>query len=290
MPLPDGYTLRPARIADGEAVVEMLNEETEALIGMPLADLDWVTRPWTGPDADRQRYAVVVDSGGAIAGYLLAESRPPHTEVFGLGVVALGHHGRGLGAAIVETIEDHAAGMVDRAPPGRRVALHIGALADEPHVSALLRAHGYAEVRRFWLMRIEFGGPPDPPAPVAGIDIRPLERGQEREVYRCMTDAFRDHWGADEMPEAEWIHRHVEAEDQFHPELWLLAWAGSGWRGRSWRSPSPCRSRRSDTSTRSGCGASSAAAGSARPCCVRASRACTSAAAAGRCCTSTARR
>jgi mycothiol synthase len=226
VPLPDGYTLRPARIADGEAVMEMLNEETEALIGVPLADLDWVTRPWTGPDADRHGYAVVVGPGGAIAGYLLAESRPPHTEVFALGVVALAHHGRGLGGAIVETIEDYAAGMVDRAPPGRRVALHVGALADEPRVSALLRSHGFAEVRRFWLMRIEFGRPPTAPTPVAGIDIRALERGQERAVYRCMTDAFRDHWGADEMPEAEWIHRHVEAEDQYHPELWLLAWAG----------------------------------------------------------------
>jgi mycothiol synthase len=146
--------------------------------------------------------------------------------VFGLGVVALAYHGRGLGGAIVETIEGHAARMVDRALPGQRVVLHMGALADEPHVSALLAAHGFAEVRRFWLMRIEFAAPPAAPAVVAGVEIRPLERGQEREVYRCLHDSFRDHFGEEETPEAEWMHRHVDAADQFHPDLWLLAWKG----------------------------------------------------------------
>lgn len=226
MPLPDGYTLRPPRLADGPAVMRMLNEETQALIGMPLADLDWVTGPWTAPEADRHAYAVLLDPAGAIVGYLLAESRPPHTQVFGLGVVALASHGRGLGGAIVEAIEGHAASMVDRAPPGRRVVLHMGALADEPRVSALLAGRGFTEVRRFWLMRTEFEEPPAAPTAVAGIAIRPLDRGHEREVYRCLRDAFRDHFGDEETPEAEWMHRHVDAADQFHPGLWLLAWEG----------------------------------------------------------------
>jgi ribosomal protein S18 acetylase RimI-like enzyme len=46
-----------------------------------------------------------------------------------------------------------------------------------------------------------------------------------------MTDAFQDHWGENEMSEQEWIHLHVEAEDQFHPELWLLAWDGDALAG-----------------------------------------------------------
>jgi GNAT superfamily N-acetyltransferase len=197
MPLPDGYTARPVRLADGPAVMEMLNDETEALIGIPLADLDWVTGPWTAPGADQQHYAVVLDAAGRIAGYLLAESRPPHTAIFGLGAVALAHHGHGVGGAIVDEIERCAAAMTDRAPAGRRVVLHMGALADEPHVSALLAAHGFADVRRYWLMRIEFDGPPASPTPVTGIEIRPLVRGQEPAVYRCMIEAFRDHWGVE---------------------------------------------------------------------------------------------
>jgi mycothiol synthase len=226
VPLPDGYTLRAARPDDGVPVMHMLNEETEALIGVPLADLDWVVGPWSAPGADRHHYVVVVDRAGVPAGYLLVESRPPHTAVYGLGVVALAHHGRGVGGAMVEEIERRARTMVDRAPDGQQVVLHMGALADEPHVSAVLAAHGFAEVRRMSLMRIEFGGPPAPPSAVAGVEIRRLERGQERLVHRCLTDAFRDHWGMDEMPQDEWIHRHVNAAGQFHPDLWLLAWAG----------------------------------------------------------------
>ncbi len=225
MALPEGCCLRPARLADGPAVMRMLNEETEALIGVPLADLDWVTGPWTAPGADDHVYAVVEDAGGAIVGYLLTECRPPYAEVFGLGVVAVPHHGRGIGAAMVAEIERRGRDLARRAPAGRRVVLRMGALADEPRVSALLAERGYAEVRRFWLMRIEFGEPPHPPAPLPGVAVRTLERGQEAAVYRCLTDAFRDHWGWDETPEAEWIHHHVDV-DEFEPAWWLLAWAG----------------------------------------------------------------
>ena len=166
----------------------------------------------------------------------------------------------------------------------------MGALADEPHVSALLVAHGFAEVRRYWLMRIEFDGPPARPAPVPGIDIRPLEHGQEVAVYRCMIEAFRDHWGVEEMPEADWIHRHVDAADQFHPHLWLLAWERDRLAGALIALPRSVQEPAWGTSTSSACGASSAVAGSARPCCGRSSCASTKAAATARCCTSTATR
>jgi mycothiol synthase len=223
--LPEGYAFRPARLADGPAVLAMLNEETEALIGVPLADIDWVTSPWTAPGADGHVYTVVEDAAGAVVGYLLAECRPPYTEVFSLGVVALSHHGRGIGAAIVEEIERRGRELARRAPPGERVVVQVGALADEPRVSALLSGRGYAEVRRFWLMRIEFSTPPAPPGPIEGVEIRTLERGQEGEVFRCLDDAFRDHWGWEDSTEEDWIHLHVDVAE-FDPTWWLLAWAG----------------------------------------------------------------
>src|SRR5689334_5980888 len=132
MALPDGYTMRQAQLPDGPALVEMLNEEAVALIGMPLADLHWVTSPWTAPDADEHRYEVVIDPDGKIVGYLSAECRPPYNEVFGIGAVAIGHQGRGLGTAILEAIEQHAASMAGRAGAGQRVMLRMGSLAGEP--------------------------------------------------------------------------------------------------------------------------------------------------------------
>src|SRR4029079_4761932 len=96
------------------------------------------------------------------------------------------------GSAIVAEVErrgrELAAGHDD-------VILRIGALAGEPRVAALLTAHAFREVRVFWSMTLRFDGPPPPPADVAGIDVKTLVPGQERQVYECAAAAFEAHWG-----------------------------------------------------------------------------------------------
>ena len=224
MDLPPGYRLRAPVIEDGPAIADMLNEETVALTGVPLASVEWVTTAWTAPGARLDRdFGVITDEGGAIAGYFLIEFEPPHTTVFVIGAVALSHHNRGIGSAIVAEVErrgrELAAGHDD-------VTLRIGALAGEPRVAALLTAHGFREVRVFWSMTLRFDGPPPPPADVAGIDVRTLVPGQERQVYECAAAAFEDHWGDGFSSEESWLHRHVHASDTFDPDLWFLAWEG----------------------------------------------------------------
>ena len=227
MPLPPGFAFRPPAAADGEPLVAMMNEESIALRGAAMVSLDWVVTAWTAPGADRENdFAVVAGPGGSIAGYFFVESHPPHIEVFSVGAVALGHHGRGIGAAIVEEAERRARRFFPLAPPGERIVMHAGALADEPLVAALLTAHGYAEARRFARMSIEFDGPPAPPSPVAGVEIRRLNRGEERSVYDCLSEAFADHWGGNWPTETAWLHDHVDASTEFEPELWQLAWHG----------------------------------------------------------------
>jgi mycothiol synthase len=207
--------------------VQVINEETMALIGVSVATVEWLLAPWNAPGADRERdFAVVVAPDGCIAGYVSVESDPPYNEVFGIGVVAMRDHGRGLGAALVAEAERRAQRFVGLADPDRRVAMHMGSLADEPRVSRLLSAHGYVEVRRFAAMRIDFDGPAAPPAAVEGIEIRGLARGEESAVHACLKDAFADHWGETWPTEETWLRRHIDTKD-FDPELWLLAWHGS---------------------------------------------------------------
>lgn len=225
MPLPPGYAFRPPAAADGEPLVAMMNEESVALRGVAMVSLDWVVTPWTAPGANRENdFAVATGPGGGVAGYFFVESHPPHTEVFSVGSVALGHHGRGIGAAIVEEAERRAERFFPLAAHGERIVMHAGTLADEPRVAALLTAHGYYEARRFARMSIEFDAPPEPPAPVPGVEIRRLARGEERIVYDCMAEAFADHWGGTWPTETAWLHEHIEASTEFEPELWQLAW------------------------------------------------------------------
>src|SRR6478735_6607817 len=103
MDLPPGYRLRAPAIEDGPAIAEMLNSETVALTGVPLASVEWVTTAWTSPGARLDRdFGVITDESGAIVGYFRIEFEPPFTIVFGIGAVALSHHGRGIGSTIIE--------------------------------------------------------------------------------------------------------------------------------------------------------------------------------------------
>jgi mycothiol synthase len=224
MDLPPGYRLRVPAIEDGPAIADMLNEETVALTGVPVASVEWVTTAWTAPGARLDRdFGVITDGGGAIAGYFMIEFEPPFTTVSAIGAVALSHHNRGIGSAIIEEVERRGREMA----AGREgVTLRMGVLAGEPRVAALLTARGFREVRVFWSMSLRFDGPPPAPADVAGIEIRRLVPGQEREVYQCAAEAFEDHWGDGFPSEQSWLHRHVEASDSFEPELWILAWEG----------------------------------------------------------------
>jgi mycothiol synthase len=226
--LPPGFTLRPPLPIDGAAIVEMMNAETLALRGVAMVDLDWIVNAWTAPGADRQNdFAVVTDAAGDVAAYVFVECHPPHTEVFSVGAVAMRHHGRGIGAALVEEAERRARRFFLSAPPGERIVIHAGALAEEPRVAALLTAHGYVEARRFAQMSIEFDGRPPPPPAIPGIEIRRLAPGDERSVYDCLGEAFTDHWGRSWPTEEAWLHDHVDASSSFDPELWQLAWDGA---------------------------------------------------------------
>jgi mycothiol synthase len=224
MQLPPGYRLRAPVIEDGPAIADMVNEETMALMGVPLASVEWVTTAWTAPGARLDRdFGVITDNDGTIVGYFLIEFEPPHTAVSVIGAVALSHHNRGIGSAIIQEVERRGREL---AAGHENVILRMGALAGEPRVAALLTAHGFREVRVFWSMSLRFDGPPPPPTEVAGIDVRTLVRGQELEVYRCAAEAFEDHWGDGFSSQESWLHRHVDASDSFDPELWFLAWRG----------------------------------------------------------------
>jgi ribosomal protein S18 acetylase RimI-like enzyme len=226
--LPDGFAFRPPVDSDGEPILEMMNEESIALRGVAMASLDWIMNAWTAPGVDRENdFAVITGPDGEVAGYVFVESHPPYTEVFSVGAVAVRHHGRGIGAAIVEELERRACRFLPFAPPGERVVIHAGTMAEEPRVAELLTAHGYFEARRFARMSIEFEGRPAAPAALDGIDLRPFATGDEHDVYDCLTEAFADHWGGNWPTEESWLHDQFDGRSEVDPGFWHLAWHGA---------------------------------------------------------------
>jgi mycothiol synthase len=224
--LPTGFRLRPARDEDAPAVAAFANEETEAVIGVRVVSAQRLLRHWTAPAVDREQDVAVVEAfDGRVCGCLSVEADPPYARVFALGMVARAYHGRGLGAALLAENERRAQRFVALADPSLRVAIHCGALADEPRVSALLGAHGYREVRRTTLMRIDFDAEPARAAALVGIDVRPLLPDDAEELFAAHREAFADHWGVGEQTYEDFRH-HLLDRPEFDPELWLLAWHG----------------------------------------------------------------
>jgi ribosomal protein S18 acetylase RimI-like enzyme len=222
--LPEGFSLRPARDEDAERGAELVNEEAHAHLGTPIWSTEQVLRHWSNPTVDRERDVAVVETpDGEICAWLSLVSGPPHVEVFALGVVGPAWHGRGLGAAILSECERRARRFLELAPPGDRIVIHAGALADEPAVEVLLTEAGYVEIRRFQLMRIDFAGAPPAPSVPTGILIEQLD--PERDVaaaFEAHREAFVDHWGELEETFDEFRHWLVETP-QFERELSLLA-------------------------------------------------------------------
>ena len=117
--------------------------------------------------------------------------------------------------------ERRAQRLVALAHPRLRVVIHSGALADEPRVSGLLAAHGYREVRRTTLMRIDFDGEPAPPAaPPASRCDRFYPRtprnssppiGRRSPIPGARVKTYED------------FRHHLLDRPEFDPELWFPA-------------------------------------------------------------------
>jgi ribosomal protein S18 acetylase RimI-like enzyme len=87
---------------------------------------------------------------------------------------------------------------------------------------------GFAYVRTFWMMRIEFDGAPPAPRVPDGIVVRTLEPGRdEARVHAALAEGFADHWGEFFPSFEEFRHLEIEGEgSDFDPSLWFLATEG----------------------------------------------------------------
>ena len=227
---PEGFSLRSARDEDAERAAELVNDEARVHLGTPIWSTDQLLRHWSNPVVDRERDLAVVEApGGEICAWLSVVCRPPHVEVFALGVVGLAWQGRGVGAWVLAETERRAHRFLELAPAGARVVIHAGALADEPAVGALLVAAGYREIRRFQLMRVDFASVLPAPHVPPGIRIDQLDPELDvAAAFDAHHEAFADHWGETEETPEEFRHWLIDT-----PAVRPRALASrAGWAGR----------------------------------------------------------
>jgi mycothiol synthase len=221
--LPDGYALRAPTPDDLDAVADVLAADDLLEAGQIVLGADFVREGWSRADFDLATDAwVVADGGGTIVGYGHVERERPDV-VESWGVVHPEHRGRGIGASLLDRIEERASELLVGVPSARfRHAINAG----DPAAAAMLNARGLRVVRHFWHMQIDLTGPIEPgPAP-DGIEINGIESpGDLPAVHTVLQGAFADDWGYHPQPFDRWAEEYA-ASPSYDPTLWLLATAG----------------------------------------------------------------
>jgi ribosomal protein S18 acetylase RimI-like enzyme len=206
--LPDGFTIAPAREADLDDVVELI-EAADRALGLPVdpmrGELSWV---WHLPTTQLDRDTRLVREGRLAVAYAEATWKVPETgEPIDVVIRVVPDRAEtGIAERLLGWAEEEAE---RRGSPGIRTfaADRDVALAD------VLRAHGFVHVRSMFTMWREVGAEEDGGRPPEGVTIRPYSDADERVLYELHQAAFAEHWG-------------------FHPvslERWTELLHGDGW-------------------------------------------------------------
>ncbi len=229
--LPDGYTLRPAELADAAAVTGVVNACSIERIGKPDWEVQELISDWQSPHVNLDRDTrVVVGPDGLIVGYTDVWDPPPHVRIHSMGEVHPDYRGRGIGSAMVGWLEQRALESVSEAPEGARVALMQGTLSTDRRSQQILGDNGFTVARHYYRMVIKLEQEPPKPAVPDGIIFRPYNPKTELPaIIRAVQDAFKDHWGYVETPFDNmlqtWSH-WIENDPDHDPSLWFLAMDG----------------------------------------------------------------
>lgn len=222
--LPDGFNICPPKLNDLDAVTELMNKCTVAVMGRRNFSPYFVSRLWedgdfhintdawliTAPDRSIVGYADFSDGGENYFDVVTWE-HPEYAE-------------RGIRETLLTRIEDRA----HQEQSDQAITLdHSWVYTQDRSTRASLEKFGYHIDRTFHRMQIEMDAPPSLAPIPDGIQIRSFRLGvEDRSVYDAYEEAQADEWGHQWLPFDKWQHYFIGTEDQFDPSLWFLAVEG----------------------------------------------------------------
>jgi ribosomal protein S18 acetylase RimI-like enzyme len=186
--------VRPPTLEDIPAILEVVHASDIAVVGHPDFTADEVLEILQAPNHDpRYDSWVALDAGGRIVGWAYIDNplgRP--REIFD--VYEHPDHGRPAQAVLLDHV---LARIVERAAAAgvSSVVARGGAIAGEDDYVALLRAAGFAFVKRYARMRRELTGPLPAPTVPAGVvvrTVRPDDDAEMRAFHTVLDVSFRD--------------------------------------------------------------------------------------------------
>jgi len=210
--LPSGLTSRPATAADAGAILELIATCEVDADGVPEVEEHDITvafgRRGFDPELDTQ---LVFEDGELVGWADLYRSR-------GEGDVRPTHRSRGIGTALLEWMERRAQSLGNTEVGQTKTDANLGA-------RDMFLARGYEPSWVSWVIRIAFEEPPPAPEPIHGIEIRPYQPSDARDVHRVVDTAFSEWPGRDPEPFEVWASDDL-AHPKFAPEISPLAFDG----------------------------------------------------------------
>ena len=253
--LDPGLTLRPASLADVNAVAKLTYEvakmEGDASFVMTAEEL---ANAWRNEGFLVERDVFVVETQeGRVVGSEEFYNENGHCKLTADGCVHPEFRGLGIGTSLLEKMEVRAQAEMELAEPNTRVVIQSMINTRNEAGDPLLRAMGYSPIRYFWRMEIKLQETPAAVTFPTGLELRPFIKDKHAvAVWQADNEAFRDHWGSHEFTYEKWSQKFDNPN--FDPTLWMVVWdgdqiagfsqnrfrMGSGWVGtigvrRPWR-------------------------------------------------------
>ncbi|HJR80136.1 MAG TPA: GNAT family N-acetyltransferase [Anaerolineales bacterium] len=231
--LPEGFTVRGAKLEDVESALKLFNTWSQSVIQQDeITDSQALLNEWISPGFDlMEDIRMVFAPNGDMAGYVevWTNAKPPvHPWIWAR--VHPDYEGLGIGTWILQWAEERALQTLTRVPDGLRFAPRLGIYRQAEKSKKLFENMGYRYIRSSYQMRINMDRPVPEPVWPAGITLRTFNPETDGEaVYRAVTESFRDHFGFVEEPFEEGFERfkHFQINyEGFDPTLWFLAMDG----------------------------------------------------------------
>jgi len=196
-----------------------------------LADMEQQYKePWSDPLTDAR---IIRTLQGKLAGFARIFANPqPEQENIGFlsSEIAPEARGQGLEEETLEWMEQRArerlAEIAESAgAPELPRLLRAFLPQEQPERIALYNAHGYTHVRSFYKMERALREPiPDHALP-EGLTLRTYGADVDDRLREADNEAFRDHWGHQEITTEEWRMFMIDVSD-FRPDLTLVVMDG----------------------------------------------------------------
>jgi len=230
--LPIDFTTRPASMDDLEIITDLLNACSIAYTGKPDVTISDMKSFFTTPGFDVATNTMLTfTSEGKLVGYYdVDDTRPVPVKISVWGRTHPEYEGMGIATIGMAWAENRARKTIPRLPEDVRVVMNCHTLSTVSQAGRFLLDNGLEIKRHFWQMVVDLDDPIPEPIWLKHITLTSYAKQKDLvALFRAEEDAFKDHWGYIEEPEDEGLKRiqhWIENDEEFEPELWLLAMDG----------------------------------------------------------------